>query len=135
MHGDEINAARVPGVGVAGGGFVIPETACRPTSWWLGLDQERVRECWYSLSVVRVSQVSISHRFDRSVVLRHVGSSRPATCRQSAHGPVVNSSHRSDSYDCLRQSAQSQLVLAAGSSSFRPQIIADLYCRVSVSCI
>ena len=39
---------------MAGGGFVISETVCRPTSRWLGSDPDRVREFRYSLSVVRV---------------------------------------------------------------------------------
>ena len=53
---------------------------------------------------------------------------------ESAHGPVVNNSRRSDSHDYGRQSAQLQLGFAAGSSSFRLRL-ADLYCRGSVSCI
>ena len=62
--------------------------------------------------------MQLATRFDRSAVSLHVGSSRSAT---SKHGPVVNNSHRRDSHDCGRHSAQSQLVLAADSLSFRPQ--------------
>ena len=103
---DEINAARVWVWRVAGLWY-MRRSAVPPLGGW-GQTQTWI----VSVGIVRqwcaCRRGCLAARFDRSAVSRHISTSRPATCKQSEQGPVVDSSRSSGSCDCGRQSAQSQ---------------------------